>query len=205
MAEHGTAHRMAQSQGSWLQQLTLWVSDRLLAPSRRRRGRWKDLLQERLEALLLPMVGRGEAGLAILEGALALAEADGEFRQEEWALFERGMASLQLTEQQRQQLSLHGAIDLNGVGASLEAIADPAQRRAIAGFYGLLAAADGQRGPAELAVLRPLLRALDAAALEDQVPQLADRHHATPGWLERLAIRLGADLARWAGPRRFRR
>lgn len=155
--------------------------------------------------MLGPMAGGSSAGLAVLEGALALAEADGEIRPEEWALFERGMGRLDLAEPVRQQLSLHGSIDLPWVCTALGAIQDPAQRQAIAQFYGLLVAADGHGGAAELAVLRPLLQALGGAAIEAELPQLAARYHLEPGWLEQRCSRLGQALARWAGPGSSRR
>jgi hypothetical protein len=172
---------MVQARRSWPQRLALWMAQRLLGPLRRREERLQALLLDRLDAVLGPMAGGGEAGLAVLEGALALAEADGEIRPEEWALFERGMARLDLAEPVRQQLSLHGAIDLPWVCSALEGIEDPGQRRAIGQFYGLLVAADGQGGAAELAVLRPLLRALEAAALEAELPRMAGALLRPPG------------------------
>lgn len=191
---------MVQARRSGPQQLALWMAQWLLKPSRRREQRLQALLLARLDAVLLPMVGGSEAGLAVLEGALALAEADGEIRPEEWALFERGMGRLDLAEPVRQQLSLHGSIDLPWVCTSLGAIQDPGQRQAIAQFYGLLVAADGHGGAAELAVLRPLLQAVGGAAIEAELPQLAARYHLEAGWLERRCCGLGQALARWAGP-----
>lgn len=195
---------MGQSRVSWLQGLAIWLSGLLLTPSRRRSARLQGLLRQRLQAVLQPLVGEGEAGLAILEGALALAEADGHFRDEEWALFEWGMACLKLPDQQRQRLSTHGSIDLRGVCASLSALEAAEARRAIAGFYALMVAADGEGGTAERALLRPLLKALDAEAVEAELPQLQARYRSTPGWLERSCTNLGESLARWAVPRRRR-
>lgn len=207
ISAHRSVPSMVQARRSWPQRLALWMARRLLSPARRRQERLQALLLARLDAVLGSMAGGGsQAGLAVLEGALALAEADGEIRPEEWALFERGMVRLELSPAQRQQLSLHGPIDLPWVCNGLEGIKDPSQRRAIGQFYGLLVAADGQSGAAELAVLRPLLQALEAATLEAELPRLAAPYRLEPGWLERCCAPLAQALDSWARrPGSFRR
>ena len=125
-----------------------------------RRDRRQVLLQERLAALLQPLAGRPELGLAVLEGALALVMADGKFHDEEWQLFQRGITLLDLQEQQRCGLSLHGDVDLEPVCAALAALDDPAQCQAIAAFYRLLCEADGDTDAAEQRPLARLLQAL---------------------------------------------
>lgn len=191
---------MVQARRRWPQRLGLWLGQGLLRPWRRRQQRLQSMLLDRLDGVLGPIATGGEAGLAVLEGALALADADGEIQPEEWALVERGMARLTQADGQRQQLSLHGSPDLPWVCAALRAIDDPGLSQAIAQFYGLLVAADGQGGASELAVLRPLLRALDAPAIEAELPRLAARYRLQPGWLERCCSPLGQALVRWAGP-----
>ena len=118
------------------------------------------LLQQQLEALLRPLAGHGDLGLAILEGALALVMADGQFHDDEWQLFQRGMALLALSEPQRRGLSLHGEVDLEPVCTAFAALSDPAQCQAIADFYRLLCDADGDTGAAERGTLATLLQAL---------------------------------------------
>ena len=198
-----------------LSRLARGLADWLLAPSRRRAARRLALLQQSQEALLRPLAGRGEAGLAILEGALALAMADAHFGDDEWELFTRGMALLCLPEEQRSGLSLQGSVDLAGVCSTLAALDDPRLRRAIAGFYSLLADADGNIAPAEQRLLQSLLNALavDPRDLDPQDldPQDRDRLELPaelrrpPGRLERLRRRLAAPLQRWASPRQSAR
>jgi hypothetical protein len=196
---------MVQARQSWLRIGVCWLAERLLRPLRKRQGSLQALQQQQLDEVLSSITTEGEAGLAVLEGGLALVEADGAICQEEWVLFERGMARLQSSEPRPLQLSLHGSIDLPWVCSVLQTINSPAERAGIAQFYGLLVAADGQNGGAELAVLRPLLRALDAADIEGELPAIAARYRLEPGWLERCCTPLGQALSRWAGSARSRR
>jgi hypothetical protein len=73
------------------------------------------------------------------------------------------MALLALQDPQRRSLSLHGAVDLEPVCNVFSALDDPAQCQAIAAFYRLLCAADGETGAAEQ---RPLARLLHALRCE---------------------------------------
>jgi uncharacterized tellurite resistance protein B-like protein len=177
----------------------------LLASSRRRAARRLVLLQQSQEALLRPLAGRGDQGLAILEGALALAMADAQFGDDEWELFTRGMALLNLENEQRHGLSLQGSVDLAWVCSTLAALDEPHLRLAIAGFYSLLADADGSIAPAEQRLLSQFLNALavDPGDL-DRLERPAELRRP-PRWLERLRARAAARLLRWASPRRSAR
>ena len=177
------------------------LADWLLAPSRRRAAQRLALLQRSQEALLRPLAGRGEAGLAILEGALALAMADSQFGDDEWELFTRGMALLNLQNEQRRGLSLQGSVDLAGVCSTLAALDDPSQRQSIASFYSLLADADGSIAPAEQRLLQALLKALAVDPRDLDRLELPAELRRPPDRLERLRRRLAAPLLRWISPR----
>ncbi|MEB3104867.1 MAG: hypothetical protein VKN17_03700 [Cyanobacteriota bacterium] len=177
------------------------LADWLLAPSRRRAARRLALLQQSQEALLRPLAGRSEEGLAILEGALALAMADAQFGDDEWELFTRGMALLNLQDQQRRGLSLQGSVDLAVVCRTLAALGDPSLRLAIARFYGLLADADGSLAAAEQRLLSQLLQALAVDLRDLDRLELPAELRRPPDRLERWRRRLAAPLLRWASPR----
>ncbi|MCS5706721.1 hypothetical protein NZK27_11005 [Synechococcus sp. FGCU-3] len=177
------------------------LADWLLAPSRRRAARRLALLQQSQEALLRPLAGRSEEGLAILEGALALAMADAQFGDDEWELFTRGMALLNLQDQQRRGLSLQGSVDLAVVCRTLAALGDPSLRLAIARFYGLLADADGSLAAAEQRLLSQLLQALAVDPRDLDRLELPAELRRPPDRLERWRRRLAAPLLRWASPR----
>jgi hypothetical protein len=183
-----------------VQRLAATVASWLLAPGRRRRARRQTALRLQLEALLRPLVdrGAGEDGLAVLEGALALAMADADFGDDEWELFTGGLALLRLQDEQRSDLSLHGAVDLPWVCRTLAALPDPAQRLAVGRFYGLLIDADGAIAPGEQRVLAQLLEALALDPLALQHRPSAAGALRPPGPLERLGGRLATPLQRWA-------
>lgn len=185
-----------------LRRLAHALADRLLAPSRRRAARRLALLQQRQEALLSPLAGRGEPGLAILEGALALAMADAQFGDDEWELFTRGMALLNLRNEQRRGVSLQDSVDLAWVCSTLAALDDPRLRLAIAGFYSLLVDADGNIAPVEQHLLSKFLNALAVDPQDLDRLELPVELRRPPGWLERLRVRAAAPLLRWASPRR---
>ena len=181
------------------------LADKLLASSRRRGARRLALLQQSQEALLSPLAGRGEQGLAILEGALALAMADAQFGDDEWELFTRGMALLNLQNEQRRDLSLQDSVDLTWVCSTLAALDDPRLRLAIAGFYSLLAGADGSIPPEEQRLLSQFLNALAVDPRDIDRLGLPAELRRPPGWLERLRVRAAAPLLRWASsPRSVR-
>jgi hypothetical protein len=181
------------------------LADRLLASSRRRAARRLALLQQSQEALLSPLAGRGDQGLAILEGALALAMADAHFGDDEWELFTRGMTLLNLENEQRHGLSLQGSVDLAWVCSTLATLEEPRLRLATAGFYSLLTDADGSIAPAEQRLLSQFLNALAVDPRDlDRLERPAELRRP-PGWLERLRARAAARLLRWASPRRSTR
>ena len=180
----------------------------LLASRRRRATRVRDQLVDSLAAALpstLPSTSEDNPlGLAIVEGALALSLADGSFDQEEWELYASCLARLNLSDQQRQRISLQGSPDLRRIAASLAALENPNQRLEIARCFCLFAAADGQGAAAELGTLQTLLEALDHPELVQELPSLCRRFQRSETWLERQGAVLGEGLARWASPHRRR-
>ena len=195
------AYRTEPQPRSWLQRLLAALAAWLLVPRRRRQARRQAALRQHLEALLRPLAdpGAGDSGLAVLEGAMALAMADADFHHDEWELYTAGLALLNLQDQQRSGLSLHGSVDLPWVCSHLAALPDPAQRLAVAQFYALLSEADGISAPAEQRVLDQLLGALGLNA------QALPRSRPPQGPLERLRGQLAAPLLRWAAAKGERR
>lgn len=176
----------------------------LLAPSRRQAARVRDKLVDALAKVMVPSIEGSPVAGAIVEAALALSLADGSFGQEEWELHGLCMARLNLSEQQRQEISLHGTPDLGRIGASLAGLADPSHRLAIAHTLCLFAAADGQGGGAEIAMLQVLLQALGHPELEQELPGLCRRFHHSPTWWQRQRTALGEWILRWSSPHRRR-
>ena len=85
------------------------------------------------------------------------------------------MARLQLSEQQRQAISLLGKRDLRRIATSLATLQDPGHRLEIARCFCLFAAADDEEKGQELGTLRTHLQALGHPELEGELPALYRR------------------------------
>ena len=87
---------MAKKNGSLLTSFFAWAANQLLGP-RLRHADWvrSELLQSLSQTLAMTS-NEPAVSLAILEGAMAIAMADGEFEQEEWELYSSFMGQLQL-------------------------------------------------------------------------------------------------------------
>jgi len=178
---------MAKKRGSLLTSFFTWAANQLLAP-RFRHANWvRSELRHSLSTTLALVTNQPTVSLAILEGAMAIAVADGEFEQEEWELYSSLMGQLQLSDGQLQGLSIHGELDLEAMAKTLSGIENSTDREAISSCYCLLAAADGQ----EQGVLRKLLEALGHGGMAAQLPRLANRFRRREGRLASLRGRLG--------------
>ena len=176
----------------------------LLASRRQRAARVRDQLVDSLAAAMPSSLEDSALGLAILEGALAVSLADGRFDQEEWELYASCLARLNLSDQQRQGISLQGSPDLRRIATSLAAVENPTQRLEIGRCFCLFAAADGEGAGHELGTLQTLLQALGHPELERDLPALCFRFQRSETWWQRQCGDLGERLARWASPHRRR-
>ena len=178
------------------------LSSWLLASRRTAAARVRDQLVDSLVAAMPASLDDGALELAIVEGALAISLADGSFGQEEWELYASILDRLQLSDQQRQAISLQGNPDLRRIATSLAALQDPSHCLEIARCFCLFAGADGKENGHELGTLRTLLQALRHPELEGELPALYRRFQRSETWWQRQCVALGEWLARWASPQR---
>jgi hypothetical protein len=176
----------------------------LLASRRQRAARVRDQLVDSLAAAMPSSLEDSSLGLAIVQGALAVSLADGSFDQEEWELYASCLARLNLSDQQRQGISLQGSPDLRRIATSLAALETPSQRLEIGRCFCLFAAADGEGAGQELGTLHTLLEALGHPELAQDLPALCRRFRNSETWWQRQCGVLGERLARWASPHRRR-
>ena len=187
---------MAKKKDSLLASFFTWAANQLLAP-RLRHANWVlSELRHSLSKTLDMATSQPVVSLAILEGAMAIALADGAFEQEEWELYSSLMGQLQLSNGQLQGLSIHGELDLEAITKTLSGIENSTDREAISSCYCLLAAADGEAGGTEQSVLSELLEALGHGGMVAQLPRLATRFRRREGRLASLRARLGDKLKR---------
>jgi hypothetical protein len=172
----------------------------LLAPSRRRAALVRQRLLSSLETALPPAVQATDQGLVIVQGALALSLADGHFDQQEWELYRECLARLQLSDRQLRSINMRDTPDLVRIGAGLASLEQGDHRLAVGRCYCLFAAADGQGGTSELALLKTLLEALGHPELELEMPALCRQFGQGESWLERQRASWGDRLARWLLP-----
>jgi tellurite resistance protein len=176
----------------WLQRLAHWLQ----GPSRRRAARLRRRLAASLEETLPRSLRGGAESLAIVEGALALSRADGRFGEEEYQLYRACVEQLGLAGGELGATSLQEDADPAQVQASLAAVEDPLQRRAIARCLALFVAADGASSAPERALLRRFLAALDQPEIEDELPLLCRRFSDPLRPDQRWRVRLGDWLSR---------
>lgn len=175
-----------------LQRLAHWLQ----GPSRRRAARLRRRLAASLEETLPRSLRGGAECLAIVEGALALSQADGRFGEEEYQLYRACVEQLGLAGGQLGATSLQEDADPAQVQAALAAVVDPVQRQAIARCLALFVAADGASAAPERALLRRFLAALDQPDIEDELPLLCRRFADPLRPDQRWRVRLGEWLSR---------
>lgn len=197
---------LARPQQSLLQRLVgrtaTHLARWLLTPRLRQAARVRDQLVESLAEVVQPSIQGSPVAVAIVEAAMALSLADGSFGQEEWELYSQCLERLNLSDQQRQDISLHGSPDLVRISASLAGLEDPSHRLAIAQTFCLFAAADGQVAGSEIGILKALLLALGHPELENDLPGLCSRYCQSEAWWERQRAGLGEWILRRASPHR---
>lgn len=189
---------MAKKNGSLLTSFFAWAANQLLGPRLRHADWVRSELRQSLSETLAMTSNEPAVSLAILEGAIAIAMADGEFEQEEWELYSSFMGQLQLSNEQLQGLSTHGEPDLEAIAAALSGIQNLTYREAISTCYCLFTAADGETVGQEQAVLTELLEALGCGGMTAQLPMLAARFRRREGRRAFLRGRLGEACKRWS-------
>ena len=193
---------MAIKKGSLPASFVAWATNQLLAP-RLRHANWvRSELRHSLSKTLAMATNQPVVSLAILEGAMAIALADGAFEQEEWELYSSLLGQLQLSNGQLQGLSIHGDLDLEAITKTLSGIENSTDREAISSCYCLLAAADGEASDQEQGVLSELLEALGHGGMVTQLPGLATRFRRREGRLASMRGRLGEVFKRQSSSKR---
>ena len=137
--------------------------------------------------------------LAVVEGLLALALADGTFDDLEREVYLAFLRQLQLSPEQLETLASRVHADLNGVLNQLRAIDDSTSREAIAHCFCLIAAADGVLKPTEQQTLSQLLNALDQAEQLQQAEELCARFRRETGVIGQAMGAVGDAVGSAAG------
>jgi len=189
---------MATKRRSLLASFFAWAANQLLAPRLRHAAWVRSELRQSLSETLALATNQPAVSLAILEGAMAIAMADGAFEQEEWELYSSFLGQLQLSNEQLQGLSTHGEPDVAAIAATLSAIENRTYREAISSCYCLFAAADGETDGQEQAVLRALLGGLGYGEMVAELPRLASRFRRQEGRRASLRGYLGETCKGWA-------
>lgn len=129
---------------------------------------------------------QAEVAVAVLEGLMALALAEGNFDE------------LGLPEEEMQRLAEKVDADLAAVCAARGSIQEPANRESVARCFCLIAAANGELQAAEQEVLVRLLEALGHQHPLEELPTLAQRFRREDGALDQALFAVG-DVANRAG------
>lgn len=136
------------------------------------------------------MIGRNEhAELAVLEGLIALAQADQHFDDKENEVYLTFLKQLALSQEQIEQLAQKIDSDLDAVCMALTSIENNTAKEPIARCFCLITAADGQIVPEEEDLLKRLLEALGQESIFKELPELCKRFRKEDGTLD---IALGA-------------
>jgi tellurite resistance protein len=152
-----------------------YTATRTMGSRVRQEVRIKAALREEARRLQARVSSDQATALALVEGLLALALADGDFDDLEREVYLTFLKQLQLSEEQLERLAGRIHADLEGVLSQLGLIGDQGSREAIAHCLCLIAAADGELKPAEQQTLARLLDALGQAEQLQQAEQMCDR------------------------------
>ena len=149
-----------------------YTATRLMGSRVRQELRIKAGLREEVARLHTKLSNDEKACLAVIEGLLALAIADGEFDDLEREVYLAFLRQLNLGEEQLTSLATKVHADLEGVLAQLHSVEDSQCRQAIGRCFCLIAASDGALRPAEKQILDQLLAAIGQSRQLEQAEEL---------------------------------
>jgi tellurite resistance protein len=175
-----------------LERLATWF----LRPRRRRDHRLRQRLADRLETTLPRTIRQGPAAMALVEAAMALSQADGNFGDEEFELYRTCLDRLDLKTGQLGGMSLSEDPDPVQIRESLQALSDRPTQEAIARCLLMFVAADGGADTAERRLLQGFLEALNQPGMLGELPGLCRQFHDPLNPLEKLRVGIGEFLAR---------
>ena len=149
-----------------------YTATRLVGNRVRQEVRIKAGLREEVARLHNNLSSDETTCLAVIEGLLALAVADGEFDDLEREVYLAFLRHLNLGEEQLNCLATKVHADLEGALAQLHSIEDSESRKAMARCFCLIAASDGVLRPAEKQTLAQLLDAIGQSQQLEQADEL---------------------------------
>lgn len=160
-----------------------YTATRLMGSRVRQEVRIKAGLREEAKRLYTKLSSDELISLAVIEGLLALAIADGQFDDIEREVYLAFLRLLNLGAEQLNSLAAKVHADLEGVLAQLSTVDDPQTREAMGRCFCLIAASDGVLRPAEREVLGQLLNAIDQGHQLEATEDLCARYRREEGSL----------------------
>jgi tellurite resistance protein len=160
-----------------------YTATRLLGSRVRQEVRIKAGLREEADRLHNRLSSDEQACLAVIEGLLALAIADGEFDDLEREVYLAFLRLLNLGEEQLTRLAERVHTDLDGVLTQLRSIEHPQSKEAMGRCFCLITASDGALRPDEKLILTQLLEALGQSQQLEQAEELCARFRKEEGAL----------------------
>jgi tellurite resistance protein len=160
-----------------------YTATRLMGSRVRQEVRIKAGLREEAKRLHTKLSSDEPTSLAIIEGLLALALADGQFDDLEREVYLAFLRQLDLGEQQLSSLAAKVHADLEGVLAQLSTIEDEQTREAMGRCFCLISASDGVLRPAEREVLGQLLDVIGQRHQLEETEDLCARYRREEGAL----------------------
>jgi len=173
-----------------------YTATRLMGSRVRQEMRIKAGLREEAAYLHGKLSSDEQISLAVIEGMMALAIADGEFDDLEREVYLSFLNQLGLDEEQLSKLASKIHTDLEGVLKQLARVEDENSRVAIGRCFCLLAASDGVVRPAEKDLLRQLLEVIDQSKQLEQADELCARFRKEKGALGQ-AMDKTANVVGW--------
>jgi len=137
--------------------------------------------------------------LAMVEGLVALALADGDFSDLEREVYLTFLRQLQLSPERLEGLAGKVHADLDGVLTQLSTVDDEECSKALAHCFCLIAAADGVLNPAEKQTLSQLLTALNQSHQLKQTEELCEKFRKEEGVLGQAMGAVGDVVGNAAG------
>ena len=160
-----------------------YTATRLMGSRVRQEVRIKAGLREEAKRLYTKLSSDELISLAVIEGLLALAIADGQFDDLEREVYLAFLRLLNLGAEQLNSLAAKVHADLEGVLAQLSTVDDPQTREAMGRCFCLIAASDGVLRPAEREVLGQLLNAIGQGHQLEATEDLCARYRREEGSL----------------------